>query len=559
MAMVLLRASSLTFSLMVSQVFILSCSPPKLVLSAQQVECSGRFGDDAAPPPASTTVRLSSAPDGKNIPWTATCNVPYVRLEQNVGGTPCDLKVSFDLQSMPYGVNAAAIELVTEHERHSIAIQYTLLEKILVNPGPTVTLTGKFGDPASEPVTTVEFKVGSDADKRSIRWKAACAAAGARLSDVEGGTPSRLVLSWDPQAMRYGANAASIELTSENDRRSVAIQHMLLGKLVVRPDTTIELMGRKGDAKSLARTIELSSPGKDGLKWSIQSEDPWILVEPSNGLTPATVAIAADLGRVTRDISGRIVVIGENTWVGSPMALPIAIRLLDPALVRRQLTAKQERNRADMKGVGQGVARLSGMLQGEELADVDAVVTEVKEYSSKVKQLEERITPSLDDLEAFLDQNADYAAELEFERVRKEIAGQREDLRKSAASAEAVTRSLRDVRGTVKAYTEWQALEVDVSKGDQLLVRAEGTWTLGLLAGSCDAEGMGGSKEYCILPEAQFGCLLVSAGDNVILSGEGDAEIETGGGRVVARCNDRDFSNNSGSIGVRLVAFALPK
>lgn len=536
-----------------------SCSPPKLAISSQQVLMNGRFGDQASPPPATATVRITTLPEGKTIHWKASSSTPSVTLSRPEGDTPADLVLTFDLQAMQFGLNTGMVEVVAGEQRGTIAFQYTLLERLLVSPSPTVELNGRMGDESSPLVTSTALKIGSETDKRSIRWQATCTASWLTLSDMAGGTPSRVVLNFDPQAMKFGANTTSVEFTTEHDRQTLAVSYALLGRLDVSPKTTVELVGKKGEAKSSARTIQLSSPGKDGLEWKIASEDPWILIDPQSGVTPGSVTVTAEFGNMTRDISGRILVTAGNTWAGSSTALPVAIKLLDPALVRKQLSAKQDRIRAEFKAMKQEPLKLTAILKGEELADADAVVSAVKELSPKMLEFQERIAPSLDELEAFLDQNADYTEELGFSDVRKELDGHRKELKKASSDAGKVTRSLRDARVDIHGNGEWQAVNLEVKKGDHLLVRAEGTWTLGMLAGLCDAEGMHGESAYKLFENAPFGCLLVAAGDALVAFGEDDVEVESGGGRLVARCNDSDFANNSGTIHVRVIAFGIPK
>ena len=167
----------------------------------------------------------------------------------------------------------------------------------------------------------------------------------------------------------------------------------------------------------------------------------------------------------------------------------------------------------------------------------------------------------LDALEAFLIRHEEQAEPLGFAGIRSRAAAVRTRLTNDRTGAETILASLRDKSTTISSREEWQSLRIDVAKGDVVIVQADdAAWTIGDFVGGCDAEGMENPdvQGYAVVEKAPVGALIVRAGKKFLFAGSDSSEIAGDGGALEARCNDREYLNNNGSIRVRVIAVKKP-
>lgn len=192
--------------------------------------------------------------------------------------------------------------------------------------------------------------------------------------------------------------------------------------------------------------------------------------------------------------------------------------------------------------------------------DVDELLGALRSGWGDMKAACETTRSKLDALEAFLIRHDEFSEELGFASVRARLADRRRETEQQSTSLAASLASIRDVRTDVVSRAEWQKLDVSVTQGDRLLVVPTGKWSIGSFAGSCAGTGMhdGNIQPYALEAKAPVGALLVRAGEHYLGCGELGTKVEGPGGNLEARCNDRDYMNNSGKLSVRVVAFRAP-
>ncbi len=179
---------------------------------------------------------------------------------------------------------------------------------------PTVIdITGRFGDSATAPPASVTLRLTSDRADQSVGWKVSGATSWCAVSEAEGGTPADLKLTLRHEALRFGRNEATLKFETSQGPADVRVRFTALASLIVGPVKSLGLEGNVGEPKSGKGQLEITSPGKDGLPWSCVTDDPWLVIEPTQGKTPARVFVHADLSRVTDSLSGKVTFRADST------------------------------------------------------------------------------------------------------------------------------------------------------------------------------------------------------------------------------------------------------
>jgi len=191
-------------------------------------------------------------------------------------------------------------------------------------------------------------------------------------------------------------------------------------------------------------------------------------------------------------------------------------------------------------------------------SDVDELVRMMKADLGELVSACDSSSAKLDTLEAYLLRNQAHAEALKFSDVRATIASKRSTATNIKTEAASSLSGFRSVKMNVKSREEWQSLGVAVRRGDIVLVSPQGKWEIGGFAGACAASGMQNQsiQPYALDPAHPVGCLLVRSGKATLGAGELLAKIEGQEGDLEARCNDREYLNNSGVLAVHVVAFS---
>ncbi len=448
------------------------------------------------------------------------------------------------------------------------AIAGALLATAACGPPPqikaspaTVTLREAF-PPAGgrEPAAAARVELRSSSPDASLGWKLTGAPVWIKPSALAGGTPADLDLRFDLSEMHYGVNDAGLILHQGETTSLITVNYLLQGALVIGPTQSIALRGVVGKAESAAVTLTIDSPGKPGLAWTASTPDPWIALDTLSGVTPARVKVTARLAQATSNASGRIEFASPHAASGSPTVVPVVVEILNPDAVKRQLSAKltvlTEEAAASRKAFDALVADIRSH------ATIDDFLAAARTTTERAEAAAKKVAALCDDLTRFIDQNAAYRDLVPFQEYRRSAD-------EAATASQAVALGMRHaldgarrVTVEVSAKGEWQPLGLSVADGDAISFGATGTWTLGPLAGRSGPEGRNDPNYTRAAVESayNFGGLMLRAGDTTFAVARSAGTTRSRWtGPLVGRCNDKDYTNNSGAMSVTVVVVPLPK
>lgn len=426
----------------------------------------------------------------------------------------------------------------------------------LVLPQP-LALRGRFDDAQLAPVAATRLRLGVEPAESSVRWKARSDSEWIKLGAQEGGAPVELDVRFDFSRMDYGDNASTIFFEVGKQVLTLPVSYRLEGALVIDPAQSLELTGRVGEPTTKAIELRVTSPGKDGLPWRLRFDDPWLAASAAEGRTPSVIQVSANIERLTQNVTGRMTLEAPLAWRGSPLVLPVATTLLDVALVRKQVDARRKKINAEREALSK---ELADWLEkpGDE-ATIEELHEHVKKFGREAEAMAARLLPLFDELETFLVQMKAYETECSFSEVRSSLAASRKELEGEAKIARAISKTVKLVKEDISASAEWQRIKgIQLAKGDTIHTQCDGDWNLGAVAGVYGAEGGDGYLSDRVIGLCPFGSLMVRAGDEILVFGDGSNEVSKGGGRLEARCNDSDYGNNSGSIRVSVLIIPNP-
>ncbi|GAB3715832.1 hypothetical protein GCM10027592_56590 [Spirosoma flavus] len=128
------------------------------------------------------------------------------------------------------------------------------------------------------------------------------------------------------------------------------------------------------------------------------------------------------------------------------------------------------------------------------------------------------------------------------------------DAKNSSGVFDTVARFFSDFFSSEKHITvdsSTQHTNIELTVGDKITFRANGTILLGLFAGSTGPDGIDGFGSYSKVPEFKHGSLIgrIGNGDWFIVGSKQEIVAQTAG-ELQLQVNDDDSSNNSGSFSV---------
>ena len=428
----------------------------------------------------------------------------------------------------------------------------------------SLAFKGEFGGSNGEPIRATKLNLQVEPSDQSVRWTAKASAPWLKVSPSSGAAPAEVQLEFDVKQMPYGDSVATVDFFVGETTSTLAVAYSLRGNLVVTPSQVIELIGKVGDKSSRTVEIVIDSPGKPGLDWKLNFTDPWIVADSMQGTTPATVKVASSLANLTQSVTGRLSVESAQAWKGSPTVLPISTTILNVNAVRTQIKAKEAKIAAELEGLSEELQNAFKAAVDKEDVKLEDVESACKDTGRRIKQLARRVEPLIDELEAFLQQMKPYEEECDFKSVLAGTTSVRARLEKGIARAVAFSDSVRVNDATVEADGEWQRVgALRAERGDVLFLECTGTWTYGFFS-TCDASGVASGEEWRVVKKHGTGALIIRVGGTTICSGGADGDltaetVDVAGGTVEARCNDKDYSNNSGQIRIRVLKIHIPE
>ncbi|MBL8695046.1 MAG: hypothetical protein JNJ88_13210 [Planctomycetes bacterium] len=229
--------------------------------------------------------------------------------------------------------------------------------------------------------------------------------------------------------------------------------------------------------------------------------------------------------------------------------------------VGQQLAAKKARIESSTTDILRDAENALAELQkASPQMGVDGLLELAKTIRSTAETIDRRGKDTdllTEDLRGFMKEHDALREDLKLAAMNRELQELSDRRRHALIRFSSASSSIRYSRGSIVARSEWQPLELKVSKGDRLIVSASGEWSVGPGAGSCSASGMDGYDKYSLLDEYKHGALLVAVDQKPAFSGQGSFSLSDSGD-VSCRCNDSDYRNNDGALTVGVLAYTMP-
>lgn len=504
------------------------------------------------------------SPRKPGLKWRAKTDDAWLVLHPTSGETPGVVSVYADLSKA--GANAAGrIEFTADTAWRGATTTVPVAVHTLTVTPASVDLVARLGDdaPGSAP-TAVKLNLTSSTPDESLGWTLAGAPPWLRLSATQGGTPADTELQFDLPAMAYGENVATLTLRNRDAEKALRVRYDLLGALRIGPTQSVTLRGVVGAEASSVVKLALDSPTKPGLRWQAKSDDPWMVIEPTSGTTPALVSVRAILAKGASNSSGRIVFTAESSWQGSPTVIPVVIEILNPAAIQKQIDAKLSLIRSERDDADMELKRLAEALRTPQ--GVDAVVQVFRSMADRAATSSRRMATLQQDLLGFLEQNSAYERDVGFAETRAAAAALVTEAETAAKRIQASVDGIRIGTLTVDSHAEWQRSDIAVNAGDFVAFEAVGKWKLGFMISDVGPAGLPTPSirdpkakgmdygAYSVDGKYNHGCLLLRSGDSLIAGGASQGSVTASAtGRIEGRCNDTKYTDNEGTVTVRVV------
>lgn len=224
---------------------------------------------------------------------------------------------------------------------------------------------------------------------------------------------------------------------------------------------------------------------------------------------------------------------------------------LDPKVITTKLDARQSKVELELKDRAK---KLTDRIESTaRTKNIELISQMMKSLPDESKDISDHLSPLVLELQAEIDSYSQYGSELPLDKYRANLGAVRKHLADLQEKMKAQSDSVRDASFDIDSAKEWQSTGIYVKNGDLVVVAAEGTWTVGPLAGRCNADGMSGHENDSYNSNFSHGGLLVASDDSVLGAGGGEFTA-TSTGKIKLRCNDRKYTNNSGQIRVRVLA-----
>ncbi|MCE9635826.1 MAG: hypothetical protein K8T90_08985 [Planctomycetes bacterium] len=521
------------------------------------------LGGIAGEPRSSVATLTVDSPQKAGLKWRAKTEAAWLVLEPTSGETPTTMSVSADLTKA--GPNASGrIEFVADETwQGSPAVVPVALHTLAVSPAAFDHSERLGADPNVPPLQGHKLELRSSAPDESLGWTLSGAPPWLSVATAQGGTPTDVDLRFDLTSMNYGENVATLCFRHRDAERRMRLRYELLGALRIGPTQNVPLRGVVGAEKSSVVKLTVDSPVKPGLKWKAKCDDPWLVVEPTSGETPSTVSVHAILAKAASNASGRIEFTAESAWQGSPTVIPVVIEILNPSAVRKQIDAKVALIKSERNDTKRDLDRIAEALKTPR--GVEAVIQSFREIADRAESGAARVSTLHQDLLGFLEQNAAYEEVAGFAEVRAVASQLLTDVQAEASAFKRCVHGIRTSSFAVHSGAEWQSAPIEVSVGDIIAFEASGTWKLGFMISAVGPEGLPTPSiqdsakkglDYGHLnvdPAHNHGCLLLRVGTSIVAAqaSQGLARA-TESGAIEGRCNDTRYTDNKGSLTVRV-------
>jgi uncharacterized protein (TIGR03437 family) len=265
-------------------------------------------------PPTQSIVAQASG--GAAVPFTAATSANWLSVTQASATTLCYLSVSVNpvgLAAGTYNANVILTANIAGNPQTLVPVTLTVTAAPTVTASPA-SLDFAFRIGGNGPIAQLVQLTASDGS--ALGFSAAASSSGNWLSVAPGSgtTPAKLAVSASPASLTAGVYAGTATLTASvtaNPQTVIPVSLTVTAAPTVSASpTSLSFAYQMGGSLPAAQFVQLTASDSSALSFTAvaTSGGNWLLVAPTNGTTPATVAVSiAPTGLAVGTYSGTIV------------------------------------------------------------------------------------------------------------------------------------------------------------------------------------------------------------------------------------------------------------
>ena len=304
-----------------------STAAPSLVLSGNTLSFSGTPGGGN---PAAQSVSVTNG-GGGTLSWTATSNASWLTVAPASGTNAGTLTVTAGVGSLAAGTYTGAVTVSAAGASGSpqtIAVSLTLAAPPQLTVTPTaLSFSGTAGgaNPATQTASIGNSGGGT------LNWTVSADQPWVTLKPGSGTGPGSLLVQ--PTLTGLAAGTYTSNVTVSAPGAGGAPQTILVSltvaaappSLTVSAPGTIAFSGTADGANPTSQTIGINNSGGGTLSWTATSSQGWLLISPTSGGAPASIALQPNLTGLTAGSYAATVTINAGNIAGSPVSVNVAL------------------------------------------------------------------------------------------------------------------------------------------------------------------------------------------------------------------------------------------
>jgi len=442
-------------------------------------------------------------------------------------------------------------------------------EKSKLEPSPaSVSTTLRLGQRADAPDLRYEVELKTADDTESVGWSAVADADWVQLGSSKGGTPATLRVSVNLAQLAFGENVARITLTERQDparKVTVPITVVVAGRLDIAPRGSVDLVATSDAERSDEYTLRLTSPVKDGLPWRVSTENEWLKLAPTQGVTPSTVRVWGDTSLVRKIAAGELVFEADHVWERPRSRVACSLEVVQRGAIDQQVVGKLGRCQEavnELLEIREHMRRDSfPNRRWHRPAAVAHRERAIQELVMKHRAAKTRFEQATAEVGGFLDSKPPAIVADLRSRTMAKIASWEQQAEEVGDAIGRLAQSAEPAQASVNASdAEWRTV-FTVAVDDVVLLEAAGACTLGAFTANVTPTGVPGTSldRYSLDARFRHGALIGRIGNSApFFVGDGAGYTCAAPGPFQVRCNDRSVDNNSGAWTLRALKVALP-
>lgn len=276
----------------------ITAGAPELMISASQLNFSAIAGGINPPSQAVAVYTPIDYP----FSWQATIeNTPWLPLSLSSGTTPGSFDVAPDITGLSPGAytTQAIVTSPDDPDVHlTVDIQLTVLDQdaaiplMQAAPG-ALHYEAILGEASPPPQTFIIDNVGSGV----LQWRATSNAPWLTLSQESGADHAVVTANVNSSDLTAGAHTATITLQDQaNNAQTITVFLNVRRPPTLAIDgTQLIYAGVQGEASPPDEYFMVRNAGSGVFQWTATVADPWIFLEPADGLSPEMVRVSVEL------------------------------------------------------------------------------------------------------------------------------------------------------------------------------------------------------------------------------------------------------------------------